>query len=116
MKAMIMAAGHGERMRPLSNRRPKPLLPVVGKALIDYVVEQLTTAGITEVGINTHHCAQSVVEHLQKRFSGALEMVFSHEETIRGTGGGMRGLRDFLAGGEPFMVHNGDVFSTVHRS
>lgn len=113
MKAMIMAAGYGERMRPISNRRPKPLLPVLGKPLIDYVVEKLTAAGITQVGINTHHLARDIVDHLQKRYSQSLQMDFSHEEIIRGTGGGMRGLRDFLAGDEPFLVHNGDVFSTV---
>ena len=113
MKAMIMAAGYGERMRPLSNRRPKPLLPVIGRPLVDYVVEQFTAAGIRNVGVNTHHRAQSVVEHLQKRFSETLEMIFSHEDIIRGTGGGMRGLHDFLCGDEPFLVHNGDVFSTV---
>ena len=97
-----MAAGYGERMRPLSNRRPKPLLPVLGRPLIDYIVQQLTATGIKEVGINTHHLAETVVEHLNNNFSETLKMVFSHEDIIRGTGGGMRGLCDFLTDDEPF--------------
>ena len=110
---MIMAAGYGERMRPLSDRLPKPLLPVLGRPLIDHVIGQLLAAGITDLGINTHHRAENIVEHLQKKFSHTLQVVFSHEKVIRGTGGGMRGLRDFLFDHEPFLVHNGDVFSTV---
>jgi mannose-1-phosphate guanylyltransferase len=113
VKAMIMAAGYGERMRPLSDRRPKPLLPVLGRPLINYVIEQLVAGSVNRIGINTHHLAEQVRAHLENGFSGIRETVSSYEEIIRGTGGGMRGLRDFLAGEEPFLVHNGDVLSTV---
>ncbi len=113
MKAMIMAAGHGQRMRPLSNRCPKPLLPVLGRPLIDYTLEHLTAASISAIGVNLHHLAEEMVAHLESTFSNQVEMVFSHEEVIRGTGGGMSGLRHFLMGKEPFLVYNGDVFSTV---
>lgn len=113
MRAMIMAAGLGERMRPISERRPKPLLPVLGRPLIDYVIDQLRAVSIREIGINIHHLAFRIAAHLSREENRTLELVFSHEQVIRGTGGGMAGLRDFLSGPEPFIVHNGDVFSTI---
>jgi mannose-1-phosphate guanylyltransferase len=116
MKAMIMAAGYGQRMRPLSDSCPKPLLPVLSRPLIDYILYRMISLGIEAVGVNTHHLADALVAHLGREFSEKIDLIFSHEEVIAGTGGGMRGLRAFLTGSEAFLVHNSDVFSTIPLS
>jgi len=103
---MIMAAGLGTRMRPLTNDRPKPLVPVAGKALIDHDLDKLVAAGVTTAVVNLHYKADMLRAHLAKRRD--IEIVYSDESAeLLGTGGGIvKALHQF--GDEPFFVLNSD--------
>jgi N-acetyl-alpha-D-muramate 1-phosphate uridylyltransferase len=105
--AMIMAAGLGTRMRPLSLNRPKPLVTVGGKALIDHAIDRLKAVGVRKFVVNLHYMAEMLRDHLQKRRD--VEILFSDEtEGLLGTGGGIvKALALFE--GEPFFVHNSDT-------
>jgi N-acetyl-alpha-D-muramate 1-phosphate uridylyltransferase len=105
-RAMILAAGLGTRMRPLTNSTPKPLVKVAGRALIDHAIDRLVQAGVTTIAVNVHYHADKLRAHLAKRAD--VEIRISDEtDTILGTGGGIvRALPYFE--GEPFFVHNSD--------
>ncbi len=104
-RAMIMAAGFGTRMRPLTDDRPKPLVELRGRTLLDHALDRLVAAGVTMVVINLHYRAQQVKDHLAKRRD--IEIRYSMEEEILGTGGGVvKALPNF--DGEPFFVLNSD--------
>jgi MurNAc alpha-1-phosphate uridylyltransferase len=105
-RAMIMAAGLGTRMRPLTNDRPKPLVTVAGKALIDHDLDRLVAAGVGMAVVNLHYKAEMLRAHLAKRRD--IEIVWSDESgELLGTGGGVaRALSHF--GGEPFFILNSD--------
>jgi N-acetyl-alpha-D-muramate 1-phosphate uridylyltransferase len=108
MKAMILAAGRGERMRPLTDSLPKPLLPVCGRALIDYHLEALARAGFRDVVINTAYRGAQIVAHCRQRDYG-LKLHFSDEgPSALETGGGIRRALPLL-GDELFAVINGDI-------
>ena len=110
MKAMILAAGFGKRLGVLTRDIPKPLIQIKGKALIDYHLEKLISAGFSSVSINVHYLANKIVDHVQSKFSGKIELIFSHEEDILGTGGGVnQGTSSF--GQEDILIINSDVFS-----
>ncbi|MDY6852488.1 MAG: NDP-sugar synthase [Thermodesulfobacteriota bacterium] len=105
-KAMILAAGFGKRVRPLSLIRPKPLFPVLGRPLISHTLDLLTKAGIKEVVVNTHHLAAQVEDYLTSlKFGPAIHVI--REENILGTGGGVKNASDLL-GPEPFFIINAD--------
>ncbi len=114
MRAMILCAGLGTRLRPLTERWPKPAVPLLGQPLIRYTLELLRAGGVKEVGINTHHLpevmnatARAECERLQLGFTTV------HEPEIQGTGGGIRGLKDFLRHA-PALVCNGDVLFAMN--
>lgn len=110
MKAMILAAGRGERMRPLTDHTPKPLLRVGGKALIEYHLEALCRAGINEVVINTAHLSGKLHEALGDGQRYDIDIRYSDEgEQALETGGGIHNALPLL-GEEPFIVINGDVW------
>ncbi len=105
-RAMIMAAGLGTRMRPLTNDRPKPMVTVRGRTLIDHALDRLVAAGIDLAVINLHYKADSLREHLDKRHDIAIRYSFETEE-LMGTGGGVvRALPHFE--GEEFFILNSD--------
>ena len=113
MKAMVLCAGLGTRLRPFTERWPKPALPLLGQPLLRYHLAVLRAAGVTAVGINTHHLPDVMAATARaecERVGVALHVV--HEPVIQGTGGGIRGLRDFLAD-EDFLVFNGDILFPV---
>src|SRR6185437_2646266 len=102
---MIMAAGFGTRMRPLTDDRPKPLVTVRGKSLLDHALDRLVAAGVKMVVINLHYRAEQVKEHLAGRRD--IEIRYSLEEEILGTGGGVvKALPMFE--GESFFILNSD--------
>ena len=104
--AMVLAAGLGTRMRPLTNRVPKPLVKVRGKALIDHVIDRLAKAGVERVVVNVHHHATLLKEHLATRRD--VELCISDEsDRVLGSGGGILKALP-LFDGEPFFVHNAD--------
>ena len=111
MKAMILAAGRGERMRPLTDHTPKPLLPAGGKRLIEYHLEALASAGFREVVINLAHLGDQIRDHLGDGGRYGLSIAYSQEpEGALETGGGIFNALPLL-GDAPFLVVNGDVWS-----
>lgn len=110
MRGMVLCAGLGTRLRPLTEIWPKPALPLLGAPLLRSHLLTLQAAGIREVGINTHHLGETmrrVAEAETGRLGMSLTVV--HEDVLQGTGGGIRSLRDFLSGSDPFVVLNGDI-------
>ncbi|AOH85436.1 mannose-1-phosphate guanylyltransferase [Sphingomonas panacis] len=105
--AMVMAAGLGKRMRPLTATRPKPLIEVAGKPLIDHVLDRLRSAGVKRAIVNVHYLADALEAHLRNRVKG-IEVVVSDERArLMETGGGIVQARD-LIGDAPFVVVNSD--------
>jgi NDP-sugar pyrophosphorylase family protein len=108
MKALVLAAGKGERLRPLTETIPKPMLELGGRPLIHYPLSMLKRAGIRQVAINVHHLAGYIQNGLGDGRSMGLEITYAPETTLLGTGGPLRGLREFF-GDEPFVVANADT-------
>ncbi len=107
---MILAAGRGERMRPLTDHLPKPLLPVAGKPLIVWQIERLASAGIRDLVINHAHLGEKIEELLGDGSRWQLRIRYSAEEQALETGGGIFRVLPLLGRG-PFLVVNGDVWS-----
>lgn len=111
MKALIFAAGLGERMRPLTDTTPKPLLPVAGKPLIEWHLEKLAACGVREVVVNTSWLAEQFPRHLGDGARWGLRIVYSYEGgTPLETGGGMLHALPLL-GQAPFLLVNGDIWT-----
>lgn len=106
-RAMVLAAGLGLRMRPLTERLPKPLLPVAGRTLLDHALDRLAAAGVEAAVVNTHHLADQVARHLATRAHP--RVILSHEPELLETGGGVAKALAELAPG-PFYVINSDSF------
>jgi NDP-sugar pyrophosphorylase family protein len=118
MKAMILAAGLGTRLRPLTNDRPKALVEVAGHTLLEIAFRRLASFGIQEVIVNVHHFADMVVDYLDKKNNFGMRVEVSREDDLLlDTGGGLKQAAwFFLQDGpaqEPFLVHNVDVISTI---
>ncbi len=111
MHLMILAAGYGTRLRPLSDVRPKPLCPVWGEPLLDRWIRQAVREGFRGVVINAHHMHRKLVEHIRGR-KWTIPVHVIVEKEILGTGGGVRNALEFL-GDEPFVVVNADVAAEV---
>lgn len=112
MKAMILAAGLGNRMRPLTLHTPKPLLEVGGKPLIVWHIEKLAAIGVTEIVINTAWLGEKLAEALGDGSRFGINILWSHEgEGLETAGGIMNALP--LLGDEPFILLNGDVWTTM---
>ncbi len=111
MKAMILAAGRGERMRPLTDHTPKPLLEVQGKPLLQYHIEALARAGVIDVVINIAHLGQQIVERFADGAGFGVRIQYSPEpEGALETGGGIHHALPLLDE-SPFLVVNGDIFT-----
>ena len=115
MKAMILAAGRGERLRPLTDKVPKPLIEAGGKPLIAWHLERLAAAGCREVIVNVSHLGERIVERLGDGSTWGLRVAISREAQPLETAGGMA-LARALLGPEPFLVVNGDVYCEVDFS
>jgi mannose-1-phosphate guanylyltransferase len=105
MKAMILAAGYGTRLRPVTYTLPKPMVPVCNRPLIAYAVEAFLAAGIRDIVINLHHLPEAIENYLRTRYIRDCKFAFSHEPEILGTGGGVRKVRALLEGGDFFLVN-----------
>ena len=109
MKAMILAAGYGTRLRPLTYHVPKPMVPVCNRPLIGYAVEAFIREGIGEIIVNLHHLPESIERFLTKTYGDQVHFEFSFEKEILGTGGGVRKVRSLLEKEEEFFLVNGDT-------
>src|SRR5690242_5564812 len=120
MKAMILAAGLGTRLRPLTDDRPKALVEVNGKTLLEITLRRLAELGIQDVIVNVHHLADQVVEFLQRNQNFGMRVEVSREDLLLDTGGGLKKAAWFFlengAKEQPFLLHNVDVISTIDFS
>jgi NDP-sugar pyrophosphorylase family protein len=107
MKAMILAAGYGTRLRPITYLLPKPMVPLCGKPLIAWAIEALMRAGVRDFVVNLHHLPDAIRRDLPPRFPDA-HFDFSFEPEILGTGGGVRKVRSLLEREDEFLLVNGD--------
>jgi hypothetical protein len=113
MKAIILAAGYGTRLKPLTDYLPKALVRIAGKPLLQIAIERLLCAGISDIGINVHHFSEQIIEFLHKhRFFGA-EITLSPENKILGTGGGAKRLIRRMGEDEAFLIINVDVLTDL---
>lgn len=118
MKAMILAAGLGTRLRPLTNDRPKALVEVAGHTLLEISLRRLASFGIREVIVNVHHFADMVADYLKKNDNFGMYVEISREDDLLlDTGGGLKKAAWFFLqdrqSGEPFLLHNVDVISRI---
>jgi NDP-sugar pyrophosphorylase family protein len=121
MKAMVLAAGLGTRLRPLTDHRPKALVEVGGRTLLEITLTRLRTSGIREVIINVHHFAGMILDFLKANNNFGMRVEISREEVLLDTGGGLKKagwffLEDGKGKEEPFVLHNVDVISTIDFS
>ncbi|MBN1129220.1 MAG: NTP transferase domain-containing protein [Chitinispirillaceae bacterium] len=110
MRAFILAAGFGTRLRPVSEHVPKALVPVCGKPLLERALRFCSSQGITEIGVNSHHLHEQVAAY--RKTSPYAFSLFHERDAIRGTGGGLFFARDFLAAEEHFFACNVDIVYT----
>ena len=118
MKAMVFAAGLGTRLRPLTDDRPKALVTIAGRTLLEITLTRLRTFGIREVILNVHHFADQVVAYLAANQNFGMRIEISREEVLLDTGGGLKKAAWFFLepgadANEPFLIHNVDVLSTI---
>lgn len=121
MKALVFAAGLGIRLRPLTNDRPKALVEVEGRTLLEITLDNLVSYGFTDIVINIHYFGEQIKEFVSGYLSrrggscGGIRIAFSEEfDLLRDTGGGIRHARPLLDDGEPFLVHNVDIISDIN--
>jgi NDP-sugar pyrophosphorylase family protein len=118
MKAMVLAAGLGTRLRPLTNDRPKALVEVCGRTLLEITLARLRDFGVRDVIINVHHYADMVIDRLKAAGNFGMHIEFSREDVLLDTGGGLKQAAWFLGGSSgaqeaPFILHNVDVISSI---
>jgi NDP-sugar pyrophosphorylase family protein len=118
MKAMILAAGLGTRLRPLTDDRPKALVEVGGRTMLEITLARLREFGIREVIVNAHHFADQIVAYLDANNQFGMRIEVSREDVLLDTGGGLKKAAHFFLKGsdvanEPFIVHNVDVISSI---
>jgi NDP-sugar pyrophosphorylase family protein len=114
MKAMVLAAGLGTRLRPLTNDRPKALVEISGQTLLEITLARLREFGIREVIINVHHFADKVIDYLKANQNFGMEIEISREDVLLDTGGGLKKAGWFFQNDSaPFILHNVDVISNI---
>jgi len=113
MKAMVLAAGLGSRLKDITTHTPKCLVEAGGKTLLQHVLERLKSAGVTEVIINLFHLGEKVESYLAAHNQFGLTISFSREHELLGTGGGIQAAAEYFKCEDAFFVYNGDIYSTI---
>lgn len=113
MKALLLTAGEGQRLRPLTADRPKPMVPVAGTPMVAYALAWLKANGVTEVALNTHYKPEPLMRFVGDGSAFGLSVRYSRERVLLGSSGALAPLRDFLAGDDPFLVVYGDVLTDL---
>jgi NDP-sugar pyrophosphorylase family protein len=118
MRAMILAAGLGTRLRPMTNNRPKALVEIAGRTLLEITLSRLAAFDIRDVVINIHHFAGQIVDYLRANNNFGMRIAISREDVLLDTGGGLKKAAYFFLQGsalpeEPFVLHNVDFISTI---
>ncbi|MFC1733509.1 NDP-sugar synthase [candidate division KSB1 bacterium] len=115
MKAMILAAGLGTRLKPLTDHTPKAMIHINGKPMIFYIIDSIRRSGIKEIIINIHHLADQIVDYIENQSFKDINIEFSDERSeLLDTGGGINKASWFLNGNESFLVHNVDIFTNLN--
>ncbi len=112
MKAMVLAAGYGSRLGSITKSKPKCLVDIGGSTMLDFVLKQLKKVGVTDVMINLYHLGDMIKDYVKSNDFG-LNIHFSEETELLGTGGGLQQTYEFFKNEESFIVHNSDVFSNL---
>ena len=112
MKAMVLAAGFGKRLQPLTRTLPKPMFPVLGRPLLSHTFDLLQSAGIDDIAVNIHHLPNSIINYFEKENPPPFNLHFSTEEHILGTAGGIKKMQGFLEDG-PFITINSDIITDI---
>lgn len=111
---MIFAAGLGTRLRPLTDTRPKALIPVAGKTMLEHIILKLKNAGFNDITINIHHLGEQIIDFIKNKHSFDINIHISDErDNLLDTGGGILKARIFLEGDEPILIHNVDILSDI---
>lgn len=114
MKAMIFAAGLGTRLQPITNDKPKALVEVNNKTLLEIVIQRLQKFGFTEIIVNVHHFADQIIEYLKANDNFGMQIAISDEsDKLLDTGGGLKKAKSFFDD-QPFLVHNVDIISDIN--
>ena len=113
MKALLLTAGEGQRLRPLTADRPKPMVPVAGTPMVAYALAWLKANGVTDVVLNTHYKPEPLMRFVGDGSAFGLSVRYSREPVLLGSSGALAPLRDFLAGDDPFLVVYGDVLTDL---
>ena len=113
MKAMVLAAGFGTRLKEHTQSKPKALVEVEGKPLLEYVIEKLISSGFDEIVINVHHLANQIIDYIGSSNFNAKIHISDESDLLLNTGGGIFKASPFLDGDEPFLVHNVDILSDI---
>ena len=118
MKAMVLAAGLGTRLRPLTDHRPKALVEVASRTLLEITLTRLRSLGVTEAIVNVHHFADMVIDYLHANSNFGMRIEISQEDVLLDTGGGLKKaawffLEDARSQTKPFLLHNVDVISSI---
>ena len=111
LSVFILAAGLGERLQPITDHIPKPLLPVLGKPVLQYILEKISTLPINKIGINLHHKKEVIENWIRQSPFHDIVKLFP-EDSILGTGGALKNAEEFLNNGH-FLVHNSDILSDI---
>jgi len=113
-RAFVLGAGLGTRLRPLTEKLPKPLVPVWNRPLITYAFDHISSdLGIRDFMVNTHHCPEAYEEEFPDGEYQTSRVSFRHEPVLLDTGGGIDNIRDWLGTEEPFLVYNGDILTNL---
>ncbi len=114
MRAFILAAGLGTRLKPLTDTKPKALIEINGVTLLEIVIQRLINTGYKQIIINVHHFADQIISFLKEKNNFGIEIIISDErQMLLDTGGGLKKVSWFFDNGKPFLVHNVDILSNI---
>jgi len=111
MKALVLAAGEGTRLRPHTADRPKPMVPIAGVPVIDFALAWLSRHGVSDVAINLHYKPESLVAHVGSGEQFGLRVTYSHEAELLGSAGALRPLQEYFSSAPEFVVLYGDILT-----
>ena len=111
---LILAAGLGTRLKPLTDTMPKALVPVANKPLLEHLIDRLKANGCTDIVVNVHHFAQQIIDFLAEKENFGIHIQVSDErDQLLETGGAIKKAGPFFTDGKPFLVHNVDIFHNL---
>jgi NDP-sugar pyrophosphorylase family protein len=114
MRALILAAGLGTRLQPLTDTKPKALVEINGVALLEFMIQRLIKSGFDQIIINVHHFADQIINFLEEKNNFGIEIEISDErDLLLDTGGGLKKANRFFNDSKPFLIHNVDIFSDI---